>query len=518
MFRVKIALLSVLISGAVLVAFGIFFLTVVNRVAMDRIDREILALGESQLHVWHPKTHWQDFDRSLRSIYGRERWKDLVVQVTDVDQQFLYRSPHWPHEIKTALFPEFDGTMAAGAGPSDGAPLPPRLDDAIRTDNESIGTLRSGRWPRERRPPHPAGAENGWPPPPSLRPPAHLHIKTPVFRTLETPSGTWRTGIMGSQHITILLGMDLAGFYKDAKRYQTALLFAVPLALVLLAAGGWLIAHRALKPIAVITRTAEKITARGLDQRIPSTGADAELLQLIKVINAMLDRLEKSFGQALRFSADAAHELQTPLTILQAALDDAVQHAASGSDEQKRYSGLLEEVGRLKIIVRKLLILARADADQLLLRLSPVDLEAIIESAAEDAGVIGPHLKIEKRTQSGVIVQADPDLIRLAIQGLTTNAVKYNVDNGLVRFELSAQNGNAVFTLSNTGPLIPDKERQRIFDRFYRMDKSRSQRVPGTGLGLSLAREIVRAHKGELRLESAIDNLNSFTLTMPCQP
>lgn len=505
MFRLKIATLTVLLSGAVLAAFGIFFLTMVGRVGLRRIDREILALGESQLHVWHPIRHWHEFDRSLRSIYGPERWKDLIVQVTGAEQHILYATPHWPREVSIDLFPDFDTEM--GAFPRTELPDPASRDH-LRPD------------PLRHPLPHnnPDAAESrqrGLPPPPSRPPPGPAKIKTSRFRTVQTPAGDWRVGIMGNQHITILLGMDLAGFYQEARRYRNALLIAVPVALALLAAGGWLIAHRALGPIAIITSTAETITARGLDQRIPPSGADAELRHLIRVINDMLDRLEKSYDQAVRFSADAAHELQTPLTILQGALDDAVRHAASGSDEQRRYGGLLEEVGRLKNIVRKLLILARADADQLKPRWTPVDLSAILSSAAEDAGVIGPGLTIEHQIQPGVMVQADPDLLPMVIQGLTANAVKYNREGGIVRFRLSVQNNHATVAISNAGAPIPERERERIFERFYRLDPSRSGRVPGTGLGLSLAREIVRSHGGDIRLDVSKDDVNTFIVALP---
>lgn len=508
MFRLKIASLIVLISGTVLVAFGLFFLTMVGRVGIRRIDREILALGESQLHVWHPRVHWQEFDRSLKSIYGSDRWKDLIVQVTGTDNDTLYVSPHWPQEITRELFPDFEVKMAP----------PPPSDRSPGAVSFQHPFPDPPRYPPPRRnPPGTEDRQQGLPAPPSRPPPGPVEIKSPRFRTIQTPGGAWRTGIMGNQHITIMLGMDLAGFYEEARRYRNALLVAVPVALFLLAAGGWLIAHRALRPVAVITRTAEKITARGLDQRIPRSDADSELRQLIRVINSMLDRLEKSFGQAVRFSADAAHELQTPLTILQGALDDAVRHAASGSDEQRRYGSLLEEVGRLKSIVRKLLLLARADADQLQPRVSPVDFSAILASAAEDAGVIGPDLTIEQQIQPGVMVLADPDLLQMVIQGLTANAVKFNQEGGRVRFSLTVQNKHAVAVVSNTGALIPEQERDRIFERFYRLDPSRGGRVPGTGLGLSLAREIVRAHKGELRVEVSSDYLNAFVVSIPCQ-
>jgi signal transduction histidine kinase len=236
----------------------------------------------------------------------------------------------------------------------------------------------------------------------------------------------------------------------------------------------------------------------------------------VEVINGMLDRLEKSFSQAIRFSGDAAHELQTPLTILQGELDDAVQHAPVGSEEQQRYSGLLEEVQRLKAIVQKLLILARVDAGRLELCLEPLDVGAMIESAVEDAGAIAPYLQVEKRIVSGVIVKADPDLIGQVIRNLTSNAIKYNHENGLIKFQLSVRDNNALVTISNTGVSIPAKDREKIFDRFYRVDQSRSKTVSGTGLGLSLAREIVHAHGGKLRLDSDSGNVVSFTLSLPC--
>ena len=132
------------------------------------------------------------------------------------------------------------------------------------------------------------------------------------------------------------------------------------------------------------------------------------------------------------------------------------------------------------------------------------------------AGTVEPGLRIEKRIRPGVTIPADPDLIRMAILDLTANAVKYNIDGGLIRFHLTVDDNHARLTIANTGALIPDTERERIFERFHRLDRSRS-RVPGTGLGLSLAREIVRAHRGVLHLEAAADNLNAFSLSLPCR-
>ncbi len=270
---------------------------------------------------------------------------------------------------------------------------------------------------------HPANDRAGRQPSLPLRSPAATRIKDPFFMTLETPAGTWRTGIMGSQHITILLGLDMSGFYEDEDRYKSIFFISVPLALLLMAGGGWWVAHRALKPVTLITMIAANISARELDQRIPEVGADSELQRLVEVINDMLDRLEKGFEQAVRFSADAAHELQTSLTILQGALEDAVQNSESGSKEQMRSSDLLEEVQRLKVIVQKLLILSRADAGQLNLRFEPLNMSTMIESIIEDVGIIAPHLKVEQDILPGVMVMADPALLRQVIHNLTSNGV-----------------------------------------------------------------------------------------------
>ena len=548
MFRVKIALFSVLLSGSVLVGLGLYSLSAMNKVGMDRIDREILTLGQGHLAVGPPRGYWQNFEESLRFIYREGPSENLIVQIRDPGNEVLFRSSHWPAEITENFFPDFDRTMDTRPSvPDDRAgedrrrsPPPeaykacegkiagskgqfvnPRGETVRGICEEEDGTLVLRRtFPRgdtRGQTNDEPGDRRLSPSPESNRPDKPIPmIKKPYFATIQTPSGTWRTGIMGSERITMMVGVNMAAFYEDANRYRRAFLSTVPIALLLLAGGGWLMAQRALKPVALITRTAEGITVRALEQRIPLIDTDSELSRLVEVINGMLDRLEKSFGQAVRFSADAAHELQTPLTILQGELDDAVQHAPVGSEEQQRYSGLLEEVQSLKVIVQKLLILARADAGRLNLRLEAMDLSVMIESAAEDAGAMSPHLQLEKQIAPGVIVKADPDLMGQAVRNLTSNAVKYNHENGLIRFQLFARDNKAYFTISNTGDPIPVKDREKIFDRFYRVDQSHSRTVPGSGLGLSLAREIVHAHGGDLSLNPGSGNVVSFTLSLPC--
>lgn len=443
---------------------------------LDRIDREIQALGESQLVVLHPREHWTHFDSALRSIYGEKNVNKLIVQVVAAKGKKLYVSPNWPEQISVSSFPAFDSNLLP--------PPRPRLH----------GTL----------------------PGPLKKPILPKHIKKPTFRTFHLPETYWRVGIMGNPYFTIIVGSDLSAYHKDAKAYGTLFIVAISIALMLLAGGGWIVAHRALAPVRSIAQTTASITAHGLHKRIPYAGTTSEFQELIHVINDMLDRLETSFSQAARFSADAAHELQTPLTILQGLLDDAVRNAVDGSEEQLRSNNLLEEVQRLKVIVQKLLILSQADAGQLRLLTEPVNLSQLAEEIIEDIAIIAPHHSLEQHLSPDIWVIADPELLRQVIQNLASNAVKHNIDNGMVRFTLKTDHKMAILDVENTGTPIPLDEQKRIFDRFYRVDKSRSHKTPGAGLGLALAKEITQALQGRLSMKTDPERgLIIFRLQIP---
>ena len=491
-FRLKITLLSLLISGTLLIGFGVSFLNVISRVQMDRIDREIRGLGDPLLRHLMPSEFWENVGQLMQTIYGDDQSSQMVIRVLDEQRKVLYSSAQCPREIAGVSLPapEFKGPAPREPEPPDESGMPQPFDEH--------GPRHEPMMPM-----------------PRLQPPRLARMKKPVFQTMKASTGEWRVGVLGNEAVTMIIGVSLAEYHRDSGRVRNAFLIAVPLGLLVLAAGGWLLATRALRPVALITRTARGITARGLDKRIPTTTADADLARLVEVINGMLDRLEKSFQQAVRFSADAAHELQTPLTVLQGELEQAIQTAAVDSDEQQRYGDLLEEVQRLKAIVQKLLLLARADAGQLALHLESVDLTTLLEDAIEDVKAIAPELEVQQHIPAVIRVMADADLLAQAIRNMTSNAVKYNCERGRVQFELETTNGIARFTLSNTGVAIPEEDRERVFDRFYRVDKSRSRRVSGMGLGLSIVREIARAHHGDVVLNPVHDDLISFTLTLP---
>ena len=481
-FRLKIALLSGAVSGGLLIAAGVLFWQLTQRLDLARVDRELRNLGSSQLDRVNGGDHWVRFENALGFVSGRERSGKFILWVKHGDR-VLHQSPDWPAGLDPASFPELTAYEAPfHLAPGQEPPPPPRRAEPISPTNPAL--------PR----------------------------KEPKFLTREVDGRQWRVGVMGNPYLTIALGVDLGEFSGSLAHLRRAYLTALPAVLLLVAAGAWLLATRALRPVTALTSTVERITARGLDQRIPAVAYDREMERLITVFNAMLDRLERSFHQATRFSADAAHELRTPLTIMQGEVEAALQHAPTGSEQQRTYSDLLDEIQRLKSITQKLLLLSQADAGQLKPDRQPLDLSDAVAEVCEDAAVLGPHLRLERDIAPGLHVAADHDLLGQVLQNLTTNAIKYNRDGGCIRIELTADSARATLRIHNTGPGISESDRARVFERFYRGTPARNQPVAGAGLGLSLAREIARAHGGELALDNSTTGLTTFTLTLPLAP
>lgn len=486
-FKLKMALFSACTSGVIFVAFALLFMTMIRRVGLERIDRHLQAIAESELRRPPHGRNWARFDAALASMYGDERPKQFLVKVLERDGKTAYASPGWPPSltVETLGLADFLGPQGALGAPP---PLPP------------FRAMRRG---------NPEGVE-----PPDRRPP---QLRT-RFLTAGIERRPWRLIAAANEMQILVVGRDLTDFEAELRRHWNTFAVAGPIALLLLATGGWLLAGQALRPVRILTQVADGITAKGLDQRVATPGADHEFQALTDVINGMLDRLEKSFLQAARFSADAAHELKTPLTILQGQLEQALQRADAAPRDQNTYADLLEEVQRLKGIVRKLLLLAQSDSGQLRLSLEPVCLTEELENLLEDIPLLGPGLALKKSLAPDVRVMADPDLLRQVLQNLFSNAIKYNREGGMIDCSLSQDGSGAALTLSNTTSADAQVDRDRLFDRFYRGDLSRNRKVDGTGLGLSLAREISRAHGGDLTADTSQPGWITFRLTLPTSP
>lgn len=478
-FRLKIALLSGLITGLLLIGSGMALWRVSYQFNLDRLDHEIRNVGQANLDRVLGGDHWVRLEEALKFVSGDQASSKYVLWVKNYDRA-VYQSPDWPTNLPPGSF-TVSVRYETLDFPKPGQPLPPppRRGEEISPQNPAL--------PR----------------------------RAAQFYTREAGGKIWRIGVMGNPYVTFILGADIGEFNTRMTELRNTFLAALPVVLLLAAGGAWLVARRALNPVTSLTHIAERVTAHGLDQRIPAMTRDQEFNRLVTVFNEMLNRLEESFQQATRFSADASHELKTPLARLQIELEQALENAPAGSPQQEVYSSLLDEISRLKAIVQKLLLLSLADAGRLQLQLQPVDLSAMLANVVEDCQAQAPTLKIESKIPPGYQVSADPDLLEQALQNLASNAIKYNHAGGLVQFELVVEADQTVVRIANTGPPIPPVDQESIFERFYRADPARSGQVEGTGLGLSLAREIIRAHDGELILEASDKRLTRFVAIFP---
>jgi heavy metal sensor kinase len=295
---------------------------------------------------------------------------------------------------------------------------------------------------------------------------------------------------------------------------QRALQVLVPLALALTALGAWLLASLTMRPVNRLRTAMQGVTRLALSQRLASAGEDREFKELIAAYNTMLQRLDASFQQATRFSADAAHELKTPLTILQGRLEQAL-HQSTDPLQQAGLSDMLDEVGRLAAITRKLLLLSQADAGQLALNREPVDLADLLETLVADAQMLVTDQRVSSTVQAGLHTQGDALLLRQLFNNLLSNALRYGRPGGWFTVSAQQQAGGVAVVFANATAPLGAAQRARFFDRFHRGDSAHNRAVDGHGLGLSLSREIARAHGGDLTLEDSTDDEVRLRLWLP---
>jgi two-component system, OmpR family, heavy metal sensor histidine kinase CusS len=492
--RLKIALLSAGISGMVLAAFGVVMWLLICEIRVEAVDREIRTLGSRHPGLFAGRGNYDRLTSSLAFTFGEDYTNHIILLLQDSAGRTFYTSPHWP----AALDPE-----KLGLRREENSNLPPSTSGASNAVTGAPTTPRGG-------------AGRGFGPGRGGPPPDVVFTKPPKYFTVRTAAAAWRFGVLGNDNVTLVIGLNQAEVEAELNRVRNGFLLTLPAALFLVGLGGWVVAGRALRPLKTIADTAEHVTVRGLDRRISQSTESPEAARLIHVLNGMMDRLESSFHQATRFSADASHELKTPLAIMQGELENALQSAAPGSAEQQLFSNLLEETQRLKAVTRSLLLLAQADAGQLKLALEPVNLSEELDAMIEDARVLAAdlHLHFYVQLPPQLKVEADRALLHTALFNLINNAIKYNEPDGKVSIHLETADGKAMFTIGNAGPGIPSADQPRIFDRFFRVNRVNGSRVDGIGLGLSLAREIIRAHGGELSLAESRPGWTSFQLRL----
>ena len=292
------------------------------------------------------------------------------------------------------------------------------------------------------------------------------------------------------------------------------LLIAFPIVVIFSTIGGWFLAKVSLQPVDDITRSAQEITAHNLSRRLPMPLANDEIARLTATLNQMIERLEASFIQIRQFTADASHELRTPLAILMGELEVALRSPKSAEQYRNIMVSAQEEVSRLSQVVRNLLELSKAESGQVKIDTEKLNISSLLSDICEDIELLAEekNQKLETKIEPNVMILGDRVRLHQAFLNIVENSVKYTPERGSILVRLLRESGKAVLRVSDTGIGIPEEDLPHIFDRFYRVDKARSQDVQGNGLGLAIVKWIIEAHHGTITVESIAGKGTIFTV------
>jgi signal transduction histidine kinase len=349
---------------------------------------------------------------------------------------------------------------------------------------------------------------------PSLKDDA-LHSLPLGLHDLRLGAMSWRYGGFAQDGIILRLTGDVAPVHALLRTIVLAFVIALPVLLAFLAISARWAAHAALEPVRRITSAAENVRADRVDAGVPVPHPADEIQRLAHVINRAFARLRQSYEQAQRFSADASHELKTPLTVLRATVESMLDSDDLSPAQQQNAVSLLEQTRRLVTITESLLLLSRADAGRLRLDYAATNLSELLQACVEDARIMAGAREIEVQAQIPEDLHAKVDGGRLSqiFVNLLDNALKYNEPGGIVSVTVTVEDRALRVNVGNTGTGVSSEHVPLIFERFFRADQNAD--APGQGLGLSLARELARAHEGDLLLVSSRGGWTEFSLRIP---
>lgn len=340
----------------------------------------------------------------------------------------------------------------------------------------------------------------------------------PVFATVSPPNRPEQVRVLYAligPAVILQTGQSLEEDSRLIAAFRRVFAVTMVLLIALAAGVGWFMARRAVSGVEAIARTARGISGGNLARRVPVTGRGDEIDGLAATLNAMLDRIEKLVTEVREMGDNIAHDLKSPLTRIRGAAEVTLLTARSAAEYEAMAAGAIEECDRLLGLIDTMLMISRTEAGVEKPARERIDLAALLReagelfaAAAEDRGVT-----LETRLPEALAMDGDPRMLRRLLANLLDNAVKYTPAGGRVSVGLTAREGVAEVTVADTGSGIGAADLPRIFERFYRCDQSRS--VAGTGLGLSLARAIARAHGGEIAAASRPGAGSRFTVTLP---
>jgi heavy metal sensor kinase len=326
-----------------------------------------------------------------------------------------------------------------------------------------------------------------------------------------------RVAATRDRNFSILVGYPLGELSDLLENLFSIFRILIPIALAVSVFGGLYLAYKSLRPVDVITTRARRITAENLDQTIPSRDVDDEIGRLTSTINEMIQRLHNSFAQVKQFSADASHELRTPLTIMRGEIELALRTTKAPEEYRRILQSSLEEILRMSSIIENLLVLAKADQGLSKADFTEVDLATLVSELYDDSEVLAEpkHIHVSLKKNAPITLVGDKVRLRQLFLNLIDNAIKYTPEGGSVSLTVERQNGTALFQVEDTGIGIPSQDIDKVFDRFYRVDKARSRDLGGAGLGLSIAKWIAELHRGTITVQSEPNKGSTFTVHLP---
>jgi heavy metal sensor kinase len=327
------------------------------------------------------------------------------------------------------------------------------------------------------------------------------------YRTLTT------TAVVRGERYRIFVAAPLAGTQATLRRTRQLLLWVTPGVLLIAALGGYWISRRALAPVDEITRAAQSIGIQNLSQRLTVPGTGDELQRLSDTWNSMLARLESAVKRLSQFTADASHELRTPIALIRTTAELTLRRDRPAQTYREALRQIVEESDRTARLIEDLLLLARADAGLPALVLDRVELTPLVRDVCEQGQVLAQARQLDISAEvpdEPVYVDANDPALRRLLLLLVDNAVKYTPAGGHITVSVGRDPGGATVTVRDTGIGIPDSALPHVFERFYRVDESRNREAGGTGLGLSIAKWIAERQHASLEAESVLGEGSAF--------
>lgn len=464
----------------------------------------------AQLALWHAVL----MALTLLGLAGLTYALLIRVLHSRADQALLEMADTTARQIATTLY-RVETARAAGGAPVE---TPLFLSNDMRT------------WGRYLQVVDPQG--NVWEKSDGLQT-HHLPVLTPALReglrgtsTLDTVNGLGEHPVriatvpvrMGNRiPYLVQAGTSLEGVDAALQRAGWILVILTPAVFLLATLGNWLVVERALRRVDGLTRTALEIQSSNLQRRLQHEGPEDEIGRLAQAFDQMIARLDQSFRQVRQFSADASHELKTPLTAIRGEAEVALMGEASPAQYRRSLQSILESSERMSEIVESLLLLARTDAGVELIRKEPVGLSTLCLQALENLERIAARgqITLDVAELDDLTVSGDPLWLNQIVTNLLSNGIKYTPEGGRVTLALRREGEFAELCVSDTGIGIPAEHLPHIFDRFYRVDKGRARAAGGTGLGLSITRWAVEVHDGSITCESTPGEGSTFRVRLP---